>query len=119
MEDANMDGKLRARDFSLDLMKALAIFMVCETHSLHLNESWIDNFWGITTCMGVPLFFMVNGALLFQKQLDIRKHYRKVFRTWCLCMVWKAISVAAVTLLWGGATVCKWKSSIYQLSFRI
>lgn len=97
-----MDGKLRARDFSLDLMKALAIFMVCETHSLHLNESWIDNFWGITTCMGVPLFFMVNGALLFQKQLDIRKHYRKVFRTWCLCMVWKAISVAAVTLLWGG-----------------
>lgn len=55
--------KQSSRDCSLDLIKALAIFMVCETHYLHLNESCLDNLWGITTNMGVPLFFMVNTTV--------------------------------------------------------
>lgn len=91
----------KGRDFSLDLIKALAIFMVCETHYLHLNESWIDNLWGITTCMGVPLFFMVNGALLFQKKIDVKKHYSKTFRIFILCILWKAISVMIVSWVKG------------------
>lgn len=86
------------RDFSLDLMKALAIFMVCETHYLHLNESWLDNLWGITTNMGVPLFFMVNGALLFSKKMNVQKHYLKTLRVFVMCVVWKLLSVIVVSM---------------------
>ena len=96
-----MKKEQKNRDYSLDWIKVLAIFMVCETHYLHLNESWIDNLCGVTTNMGVPLFFMVNGALLFQKKLDVQKHYAKTFKIFILCVLWKMISVLVVSVVNG------------------
>ena len=94
-----MEKELK-RDFSLDFIKALAIFLVCQTHYVHYKDNGINNFIAIASCMGVPLFFMVNGALLMNKPLDVEKHYKKTFRIFCLCVVWKIISVILMSIIW-------------------
>lgn len=90
----------KERDFSLDFLKALAIFLVCQTHYMHYANTALDNFVAIASCMGVPLFFMVNGALLMNKELDVKRHYKKTFRIFGLCIIWKIISVIVMALVW-------------------
>lgn len=88
------------RDFALDAMKALAIFLVCQTHYALYNRSAIDNLFGIVSCMGVPLFFMVNGALLLNKNMDLRKHMKKTYRIAYMSVIWKIVSVICMSLIW-------------------
>lgn len=88
------------RDFSLDFLKALAIFLVCQTHYMHYKDNGLNNFVAIASCMGVPLFFMVNGALLMNKPLDIERHYKKTLRIFVLCIMWKIISVILMSFIW-------------------
>lgn len=91
----------RKRDFALDAIKALAIYLVCQTHYMHFNTSIFDNFIAITSCMGVPLFFMVNGALLLNRgKCDIHRHYQKTLRIILLCALWKLLSMLVQALAW-------------------
>lgn len=91
----------RKRDFALDAIKALAIYLVCQTHYMHFNNSVLDNFIAITSCMGVPLFFMVNGALLLNRgSCDIHRHYRKTLRIVLICVIWKFLSLLVQALAW-------------------
>lgn len=91
----------RKRDFGLDAIKALAIFLVCQTHYMHFSNTPLDNFVGITSCMGVPLFFMVNGALLLNRtSFDIHRHYQKTLRIVVLCVIWKVIGIVVQGIAW-------------------
>jgi len=89
------------RDYTLDRLKAIAIFLACQAHYMHFNDSAIDNFWAILSCAGVPLFFMINGALLFHKHFSIQKHIQKTFRVLGLCIIWKVITVFVLGVLRG------------------
>ena len=93
-------NKNTKRDFSLDFLKALAIFLVCQTHYMHYKDNGLNNFVAIASCMGVPLFFMVNGALLMNRPLDTERHYKKTLRIFVLCIVWKIISVILMSFIW-------------------
>lgn len=102
MEQAVKAGIIqKKRDFSLDCIKALAIFLVCQIHYHHYNDSFLNHFISIASGMGVPLFFMVNGALLMNKPLDVEKHYKKTARIFCMCFIWKLISVICISAFWG------------------
>lgn len=48
------------------------------------------------TSTAVPTFFLVNGFLLLNKTLYLRKHLLKTFRIYILTLIWSAITVAAL-----------------------
>lgn len=93
----------RKRYVYLDLIKSMAIIFVCAYHfSWDLECTYIPGeltptvmihrfLMGIqSTC--IPLFFMANGALLLNKELDIKNHLKKMgiilFQFW----IWRAIT---------------------------
>lgn len=72
--------------FYYDIIKVFAIFLVCYYHFntsyIIFNEGFIfiPNFGYLImtlASMGVPLFFMVNGALLLNKPYKFELHIKK------------------------------------------
>lgn len=90
------------RIFYCDATKVLAIFLVCVYHYNNLNFNILDYsnlgtyinyyFSGIPS-MAVPLFFMVNGALLLNKPYRLKKHLKKVLYLYILVYAWSLISL--------------------------
>jgi surface polysaccharide O-acyltransferase-like enzyme len=86
----------------LDWVKSLAIFLVLFYHfnPMNLNYTpekmfvWNFNYFVTTlSVMGVPLFFMVNGALMLDRKPLLRKHVHKVLKLIFLLIIWKFITV--------------------------
>lgn len=84
---------------SLDLIKVIAIVMVISQHIPLYDYDFINNgkvleFMFKLLSEGVPLFLAVNGFLLLRKKdLDIKKHYKKVAKMLVLVFVWEAILI--------------------------
>ena len=74
-----------------DYLKLISIILVIYVHMAWISESKFSNLTMLLTIVAVPLFFMVNGALLFSKPLDIKKHYIKVVKLILTVIVWKLI----------------------------
>ncbi|NMM95098.1 acyltransferase [Bifidobacterium oedipodis] len=100
------------RCLGLDLIKTIAIFMVVVYHAEAGNyANWgivhyphglraLANY-AITGAMAVcvPLFFLVNGALLFSRPLKIRRHMTKTLTVVVLTFVWSCITQASFEAL--------------------
>ena len=74
----------KKRNLNLDLVKAIAAFMICFYHLAGLNMGKIINgeyFININRIVtnlcvvSVPVFFMVNGALTLRRELTIKKYF--------------------------------------------
>lgn len=89
---------------SLDLMKFMGILIVVFYHCRRIisttivtNQSLDQLFlYGVTTLLGpcVPFFFLVNGYLLFDHKLDIKKHVKKTLHFVFLALVWSFVTIA-------------------------
>ena len=53
----------------------------------------------LLTYEAVPLFFMVNGALLLRKPIDVKKHYKKVIHLILVTILWKIIYIVGSLLV--------------------
>ena len=94
--------KTKSRTYYYDAVKALSIYLVCLYHYNNLNYNILESqdievyanyyFYGIPS-MAVPLFFMVNGALLLNKPYRLENHLRKVVYLYVLFLAWSAISL--------------------------
>ncbi len=87
----------KARFVHVDLLEVLAIFFVIMYHSTvyAVDSLQHGDFVGHMTYFGrtilstcVPLFFFVNGYLLFNKPLDLKKHVKKIIRIVLLVVGW-------------------------------
>lgn len=58
-----------------------------------LNPNVFDNFKDMLSYAGVPLFFMVNGALLFNSQFDLKKHIKKTISLIIVLLILGIISL--------------------------
>ena len=76
------------RFYSFDLLKFIAIVLVVCYHSFCLGQGAVYDVCFPLFSLGVPLFFIVNGALLFNKALDTEKHYKKIVRIVLLTVIW-------------------------------
>lgn len=99
----------KERIFYLDLLKFLAIFLVCTYHFAWIsNVSWnvninftiiinraIHNICSIC----IPIFFMVNGALLLNKNLDIEKHYKSLLKLLIQYYIWRLITIIILMII--------------------
>ncbi|WP_051459410.1 acyltransferase [Paenibacillus zanthoxyli] len=87
----------------MDLIKVVAIYLVCFYHFNDLPTDVLTNpsFFtylnyavkGIASA-GVPLFFMVNGALMLNKSYNLRKHVYKIIMICILTVVWGILTLA-------------------------
>lgn len=81
-----------------DYLKIIAIFLVVFIHRSWLDQSVSSNIATIICSICVPLFFMVNGALLFHKPFDINKHIKKVIILFISVEIWRIIYFVACIL---------------------
>lgn len=94
--------KPKTRIYYFDALKTLSIFLVCIYHYNALNLDIINNpglgvyinylFYGLSS-MAVPLFFMVNGALLLNRPYKLGKHIKKTIYLYILLNLWSLISL--------------------------
>lgn len=75
----------------LNILKTIAIFCVCAVHVPLFSESALSNLSQMVLHIGVPVFFMVNGALLFNRPFDMKKHIRRTVNLIIVSTVWRAI----------------------------
>lgn len=82
----------------VDIVKSFAIFFVCFYHYNNFDNNILNNpnihtyftyfIEGIASC-GVPLFFMANGAIMFnRKDFDLKRHIIKILRITILTVIW-------------------------------
>lgn len=98
---------------ALDLMKFMGILIVVFYHCRRIvdttvvtNQSFDQFFlYGVTTLLGpcVPFFFLVNGYLLFDHKLDMKKHMKKTVHFLVIALVWSFITILLTT--WENPTV--------------
>lgn len=82
----------------LDLLKAIAIFWVVFCHFVLLSETVAANIFMAACWMAVPTFFMVNGALLFGRPLQLKKHVKKTVSIYLVLAVWKLLYLLLIPL---------------------
>lgn len=75
-----------------DILKAISIFLVVYCHLVLLkNDGYLDNVSMLLCWVAVPCFLMVNGAIMLNKNLEIKKHYKKVLLIYIVNVTWKVI----------------------------
>lgn len=88
------------RVYGYDLLKALAMFMVVFYHFQMLNFSFEPNTFyfpnfnkiiQLICAAGIPLFFMVNGALTINNKTTFNKVIHKVSRLFLIAFFWTII----------------------------
>ncbi|MBQ8878160.1 MAG: acyltransferase [Lachnospiraceae bacterium] len=84
------------RNVNLDLIKCIACFAVVGLHAVGMNNYTIYYLCGC----GVPLFFMVNGYLLFSKeQLPYTYIFRKILQILKIVLLWNLLIALPVLVI--------------------
>lgn len=97
---------------SVDLLKAISMFLVVVLHAGLLRTDFIAH-PKVGTYMqyalrllseGVPLFVMINGFLVLHREhFDIKKHIHKTIKLLGLLLMWSIILYVSKALIWGEA----------------
>lgn len=74
-----------------DILKTLSIICVIYLHYPWISTSSFSNVSMLISLIAVPIFFMVNGALLLNKELNLKKHYKKMLIFLFSLIIWKAL----------------------------
>ncbi|WP_317416526.1 acyltransferase [Thermophilibacter provencensis] len=94
---------MKERIVGFDAIKSVSIYLVVLVHySFYvplIKDTPLANFIIILSNIGVPLFLAVNGALLFSKSLDVKRHYAKTARIVLITLVWRALSAWIMSLI--------------------
>lgn len=102
--------KTKERLANLDLMKFFAIFFVVLYHTRYIsnnimngatNESRLVFFVHCILAMCVPMFFFVNGFLLINKKLNLKKHIFKTVKFIVITFIWGALSLFVLMYIKG------------------
>ena len=97
--NTNSRQSTNTRIYYFDAIKTLAIFLVIFVHYPMISDSIPSNLSMLLTYVAAPLFFMVNGALLLRKPIDVKKHYKKVIHLILVTILWKIIYIVGSLLV--------------------
>lgn len=97
-----------ARFRYIDLLKFASIFMVCLFHFWYGGDVYFENsnflsyfrrFFLALISTTMPLFLAVHGAMLFNKPLRLKNHYRNLLKLVLQFYIWRTITAFAMILL--------------------
>ncbi|MCX6216335.1 acyltransferase [Spirosoma sp.] len=103
-----MSDLKKERNIGYDAVKTFSIFLVCIYHYPFFNANFTDtntfdiylNYFLLgAASAGVPLFFMVNGALLLNKPYEFRPFLHKIVKLISLFVIWDIILLVGFQLL--------------------
>ncbi|MEG2597452.1 MAG: acyltransferase family protein, partial [Oscillospiraceae bacterium] len=93
----------KTRYYYLDILKFIAIFLVCSYHFTWAGDlSYAENMPALTVfkrgvfgigSMCIPLFFMVNGSLLLNREMDLHKHIKNSIVLLLQYFFWRFITI--------------------------
>ncbi len=114
-EDKNQPGtaiaNTKTRVVGYDIAKVLAMFLVVLLHySFYVGsipDSRITRAAMTITVVCVPTFITVNGAILLNKPLNVKKHARKLLRVAMLLFIWRGIHIVAYRILGSPASASR------------
>lgn len=93
----------RKRLLGLDIAKLLAMFQVVYIHFAFYTKDVANTDFSRAvlslTVACVPIFIAVNGALLFSRPFDARKHMRRTASAIALLFIWRAVHIVAYRLI--------------------
>ncbi len=81
-----------------NILKSLSIVFVCAIHGLVLTGTVPERLSFLLLYTAVPLFFAVNGALLFAAPFDEKKHFRRTLTLIAVSTAWRGILLVASML---------------------
>lgn len=84
----------KRRVIGFDFIKTVAILLVITIHMIGgstLPHTWYTHIVSTLTMVCVPLFVMVNGALMLTRPFDGKKHKRRIIQLIALTLIWKVI----------------------------
>ena len=94
-----------ARNLSLDLLKGISMVLVVFFHNAQLNpDSFIDNLWMLACNAAVPCFFLVSGAVFFQRPFHLKRHIERLIRTYLALVAWRGLYLLFYGLGLGAGT---------------
>lgn len=91
----------------IDILKAIAIcfvvfyhnfFVVIHSDFLMLGD-YLKYLFYTALGVGVPLFFTINGFLVFQKKCNLKKHILKIFKIIVITGIWGTFSLILLMIL--------------------
>lgn len=99
------------RNYNLDLIKTVSIILVCMTHFNNLRyvggvQWWrgfigcIKYIWLQIPVIAVPLFFVINGYLILNKEINLKKHIVKTIMLPIKIMSWAGITYIILSLVY-------------------
>ena len=94
------ENKSKRFDY-IDLIKAIDIFFVIMIHNYKASVDFVVSpslktyisFIVRLMIEGVPLFVTVNGFLIINKRLDLRKHIKKIMKILLIIFIWSLIYI--------------------------
>lgn len=102
----------KKRYANIDLLKAIAIIMVISLHAGLFHTTLIETNATISMNVaiqyalriiaeGVPIFILVNGFLLINKEnFDLKAHLKKTLKVFLLLILWSVILTVCIKLIW-------------------
>ena len=99
-------SKQSTRLHFIDAAKAFAIYLVIVYHigqsqpglAVASSSQFLYFCHGIAT-IAVPLFFTINGYLVLNRQIDLRKNLAKTFRLYLVTLIWSFIIIASLSAI--------------------
>lgn len=109
------------RVFAFDILKSFSIFLVITYHFQcwdlnFLTGSKINYFhYFLSCCLGVhvPIFFLVNGALLMNRPFDVIRHTHKTIHLFFITILHCVITLFLMSII--NKDLLDFKGFIYQL----
>lgn len=126
--EKNNGNAISERLYSLDLLKVIAIVFVVSYHLCYYSHDFLSTgapfayivyFFHTILSACVPVFFFVNGYLLFGKPYDLKKHMRKTLKYVSLVFVWAVLLLAGNVLhTRDSLTAYEWFDAILKLDLK-
>lgn len=102
---------MKERYVYLDVLKGIAILCVCSYHfswvnricyqeTMNLYDAIARLLFGIN-CICVPMFFMVNGALVLKKEYSTSAWLKNMAVIVLQCLAWRFISIMIISMVNG------------------
>lgn len=92
----------KTRNIGLDILKASACIAVVTLHVAGNSSDIVNKFLYYFSSFAVPVFFIVNGCLLLNKnQVDFKYSLKKIFNLLKIVLIWNVILSSAEFLLRG------------------
>ena len=94
------------RLYSLDLLKTVAVICICALHFPWCGDiefyphmtalGFIRRFFFGVNAFAMPLFVVVNGALLLNRPFDAKKHLKNTVMLFVQYIFWRAVSILTI-----------------------